>query len=123
MYKKAGNSSSNSLTNIRYPATGNQQPDSGFTLIEILIAIFIFAIIVTTIFGSYNSVFTGVEVINQSVLTLSRSICLCLPNILLRILTVRRTLIESSETPIMFKMSPSPNSGLLQLHIYPSGEK
>ncbi len=74
MYKKAGNSSSNSLTNIQQPGTRNQHPasgirhpDRGFTLLEILIAIFIFSIIVTTIFGSYNSVFTGAEVMNQDV--------------------------------------------------------
>ncbi len=74
MYKKAGNSSSNSLTNIQQPATRNQQqgtrkqhPDSGFTLLEILIAIFIFAIIITTIFASYKSVFTGSEIIDQGV--------------------------------------------------------
>jgi len=81
MHQKSEKNSSNSLTNIqepgtrnqypassiRYPATSNQQPDSGFTLIEILIAIFIFSIIVTTIFGSYNSVFTSAEAINQGV--------------------------------------------------------
>jgi general secretion pathway protein J len=49
------------------PLTHSRQPDSGFTLLEILIAIFIFAILVTTIFGSYNSVFTGAEEINQGV--------------------------------------------------------
>ena len=38
----------------------------GFTLIEILIAIFIFSIIITTIFGSYNAVFSGVATINES---------------------------------------------------------
>jgi general secretion pathway protein J len=32
-------------------------PGNGFTLLEILIAIFIFAIVVTTIFGSFNFVF------------------------------------------------------------------
>ena len=56
-------SEKNSVT----PLTLSPQPDSGFTLLEILIAIFIFAIIVTTIFGSYNSVFTGAEEINQGV--------------------------------------------------------
>jgi general secretion pathway protein J len=56
-------SEKNSVT----PLTRSPQPDSGFTLLEILIAIFIFAIIVTTIFGSYNSVFTGAEEINQGV--------------------------------------------------------
>ena len=38
---------------------------SGFTLIEILIAIFIFAIVVTTVFGSYRSVFTNVETMGK----------------------------------------------------------
>jgi len=37
----------------------------GFTLIEILIAIFIFAIVVTTIFGSYRSVFSDVETMGK----------------------------------------------------------
>lgn len=37
----------------------------GFTLIEILIAIFIFAIVVTTIFGSYRSVFGDVETLGK----------------------------------------------------------
>jgi general secretion pathway protein J len=74
MYKKAGNSSSNSLTNIQQPGTRNKEPASGirhpirgFTLLEIVIAIFIFSIIVTTIFGSYNSVFTGTEIMNEGV--------------------------------------------------------
>ncbi len=39
---------------------------SGFTLIEIITAIFIFSIIVTTIFGSYNAVFSDVATINES---------------------------------------------------------
>jgi general secretion pathway protein J len=51
------------------PFTRNPQLHSGFTLLEILIAIFIFAILVTTIFGSYNSVFTGAEEINQGVIS------------------------------------------------------
>jgi general secretion pathway protein J len=39
---------------------------SGFTLVEIITAIFIFSIIVTTIFGSYNAVFSDVATINES---------------------------------------------------------
>lgn len=38
----------------------------GFTLIEIITAIFIFSIIVTTIFGSYNTVFSDIEAIEHS---------------------------------------------------------
>jgi general secretion pathway protein J len=37
----------------------------GFTLIEILIAIFIFSIVVTTIFGSFNFVFGKIDVIEE----------------------------------------------------------
>jgi general secretion pathway protein J len=55
------------LTDSPHPVSRIRQPDRGFTLLEILIAIFIFSIIVTTIFGSYNSVFTGAERINQGV--------------------------------------------------------
>lgn len=40
-------------------------PESGFTLLEILIAIFIFAIVVTTILVSYRSVFSSVDAINR----------------------------------------------------------
>jgi len=39
------------------PATAG----GGFTLLEVLVAIFIFAIVVTTIFGSFNSVFSRGE--------------------------------------------------------------
>ena len=38
-------------------------PGTAFTLLEILVAIFIFAIIVTTIFGSFHSVFNNTEAI------------------------------------------------------------
>jgi general secretion pathway protein J len=36
---------------------------SGFTLLEILIAMFIFAVVVTTVFGSFNSVVRGVDAV------------------------------------------------------------
>lgn len=37
----------------------------GFTLLEIMIAIFIFAIIITTLFGSYTTVFSSAKTINE----------------------------------------------------------
>jgi general secretion pathway protein J len=74
MYQRTKKCSYKSLPGIHGPGSDNPHPasripypDSGFTLLEILIAIFIFSIIVTTIFGSYNSVFTGAEVMNQDV--------------------------------------------------------
>jgi len=44
--------------NIHYPETG-------FTLLEILIAISIFAIIATTVFGSHNFVFSSAKVVEE----------------------------------------------------------
>lgn len=41
------------------------QADGGFTLIEILIAIFIFAVLITTVFGSYRSVFSNTETMDR----------------------------------------------------------
>lgn len=38
----------------------------GFTLVEILISLFIFSIIVTTLFVSYGSVFSNIEAIHES---------------------------------------------------------
>ena len=40
--------------------------DSGFTLLEVLIAVFIFAIAVTTIFGSFRAVFGNIESVEKS---------------------------------------------------------
>ncbi|MDX2441928.1 MAG: type II secretion system protein GspJ [Desulfobacterales bacterium] len=39
--------------------------ETGFTLVEILIAISIFAIIITTIFGSHNFVFSSAKVVEE----------------------------------------------------------
>lgn len=41
----------------------NKSP--GFTLLEILLAIFIFSIVVTTIFGSFNAVFSSSDKLHQ----------------------------------------------------------
>jgi general secretion pathway protein J len=55
-----------------HPATRNPQPATrnpspGFTLLEILIAIFIFAIIITTVFASYRIVFSNTDIINKEI--------------------------------------------------------
>lgn len=47
----------------------NRKTDPGFTLIEILIAMFIFGIIVTTIFGSFNAVFSTADDIDQGMVS------------------------------------------------------
>ncbi|MFZ0241715.1 MAG: type II secretion system protein GspJ [Desulfobacterales bacterium] len=41
----------------------------GFTLLEILIAIFIFAVVITTVFGSFNFVFGKIGIIEESKVT------------------------------------------------------
>lgn len=45
--------------------SGGRHPANGFTLLEILIAISIFAVVVTTVFGSFNFVFGNVEAIEN----------------------------------------------------------
>jgi len=58
-YKKSGCRIQCALPRFLYLRFEIHQPEVGFTLLEILVAIFIFAIIATTIFGSYNSVFSN----------------------------------------------------------------
>ncbi|MBW1820936.1 MAG: prepilin-type N-terminal cleavage/methylation domain-containing protein [Deltaproteobacteria bacterium] len=41
--------------------------ETGFTLLEILIAISIFAIIVTTVFGSHNYIFSSAKVVEEDI--------------------------------------------------------
>jgi len=45
---------------------GSQKPDMGFTLMEILVATAILAIVVTTVLVSFNSVFSTTEVLDES---------------------------------------------------------
>jgi general secretion pathway protein J len=64
----------NQLSRTMRPATGNQKPAAGsrqaavkgFTLMEILVAIAILAIVVTTVLASFNSVFSTTEVLDEN---------------------------------------------------------
>ncbi len=51
---------------------GSKIPDRGFTLIELLIAMFIFAIVVSTVYGSYRATFTVIHG-SEARMELSRS--------------------------------------------------
>ena len=44
------------------PGSGN-----GFTLLEIMVAIFIFALVITTVFGSFRAVFSSADAIGGDV--------------------------------------------------------
>jgi len=46
---------------------GKKGPSEGFTLLEILIAIFIFAVVLTTIFGSYNFIFSSTDAFDSGI--------------------------------------------------------
>jgi len=48
------------------PETSSQKPAAGFTLMEILVATAILAIVVTTVLASFNSVFSTTEVLDDS---------------------------------------------------------
>jgi general secretion pathway protein J len=60
------NRKQNRVASIQLPATRSQKPESGFTLMEVLVAIAILAIVVTTILASFNSVFSTTEVLDES---------------------------------------------------------
>ena len=55
------------VSSIQQPASSIQHPSPGFTLLEIMIAIFIFAVVVTTIFASYRTVFSNADIIDQEI--------------------------------------------------------
>ncbi|MDP2645850.1 MAG: type II secretion system protein GspJ [Desulfobacterales bacterium] len=55
------------IKNIKQSGHGRRR--AGFTLLEILIAMFIFAVIVTTIFGSYRAVFSTIGPMNEGIKT------------------------------------------------------
>jgi len=53
-------------TSNRRPETSSRKPAAGFTLMEILVATAILAIVVTTVLASFNSVFSTTEVLDES---------------------------------------------------------
>ena len=52
---------------IGKPAGGDRV--SGFTLLEIMVAIFIFAVVITTVFGSFRAVFSSADAVGGDVKT------------------------------------------------------
>jgi len=50
----------------RLPGSNNQDPVAGFTLMEILLAFLILAIVVSTILGSFNAVFSTTDSLENS---------------------------------------------------------
>ncbi|MEJ2658283.1 MAG: prepilin-type N-terminal cleavage/methylation domain-containing protein [Desulfobacterales bacterium] len=54
-----------SVDRLRRREPAGRYANQGFTLLEIMIAIFIFAVIITTIFTSYSSISSGNEIIDQ----------------------------------------------------------
>ena len=58
-YKEPDGRSKCAIAHFCYRRFGRRDPKAGFTFLEMLVTIFIFAIIATTIFGSYNSVFSN----------------------------------------------------------------
>ena len=86
-----------------------QNAGDGFSLLEILIAVFIFAIVMTTVFGSFNLVFVGVNDIEAGMgrYDMARS---CLDRMLLDLQSVQLTLKpryrppENDDTPDPYRI-------------------
>ena len=64
----------NSIRRQPWRAAGS---GSGFTLLEIMVAIFIFALVITTVFGSFRAVFSSADAVGSDVAVFeSARICL-----------------------------------------------
>ena len=70
----------------------------GFTLIEIMVAVFIFSILVTTLFSSYNSIFSKAKAINQRVgsYEMARN---CINRMIIDLKSMRLTLLPEYAPP------------------------
>ena len=82
------------------------QADGGFTLIEILIAIFIFAVLITTVFGSYRSVFSNTETMDRD-MDLHETGQNCLQRIILDLESIHLSM-PPRYSPSDFNESPDP---------------
>ena len=52
---------------FNYPISPNRRREEAFTMLEIMVAIFIFGIVVTTIFSSYRTVLISTESVQQTI--------------------------------------------------------
>ena len=89
-----------------YSGHGKKSLSEGFTLLEILIALFIFSVVVTTIFGSYNFIFSTTDAAdNDSVAYESARNCL---NRMTTDLQAVHVAFPPAYTPPGFDASPDP---------------
>lgn len=65
-FKYHGASNRRPESRSQSPEASGKQPEMGFTLMEILVATAILAIVVTTVLVSFNSVFSTTEVLDES---------------------------------------------------------
>jgi len=65
-YELKSSSRSHRVSNIQHPASSIRHPVNGFTLMEILLAFLILAIVVSTILGSFNAVFSTTDTLENS---------------------------------------------------------
>jgi len=66
VYQHPSSSSQHLAPRNPQPATRNRPPISGFTLMEILLAFLILAIVMSTILGSFNAVFSTTDTLENS---------------------------------------------------------
>ncbi|BBO87468.1 type II secretion system protein J [Desulfosarcina ovata] len=55
------------MSNPRPQRFCKKAPNGGFTLLEIMVAIFIFAVVITTVFGSFRAVFSSTDAVGGDV--------------------------------------------------------
>jgi general secretion pathway protein J len=60
---------------IKRPVTTGRKPDNGFTLVELMLALLIFALVVTTVLVSFNAIFSSTEAleINSNIYEMAKT--------------------------------------------------
>ena len=69
MFKKLHDRLFSPVISLGDRSPAGRHGNRGFTLLEIMIAIFIFAVVITTIFTSYSAVSSGNEIVDQNTAT------------------------------------------------------
>jgi general secretion pathway protein J len=100
MFKKLNDALILSVNGLRGRTSARQAANGGFTLLEIMIAIFIFAVVITTIFTSYSSVSSGNKIIDQDTATYEMA-ANCLNRMIMDLKSIHLTLAPGYTPPAL----------------------
>ena len=85
---------------LRFRTVAGRCANDGFTLLEIMIAIFIFAVVITTIFTSYSTVSSGNQIIDQKTASYEMATN-CLNRMIMDLKSIHLTLLPEYSPPAL----------------------